>query len=94
MRGEPWDSLKSQQGNRASFQVEAENSGFLSSCDRYLRDPLELGQESHRTAQVASGESGLLLSCEGNLGIPLESLQGNRALSRVKVWKLGVPLQL
>ena len=36
MQGVLWDSLKSQQGNRASSRVEVGNSGFPSSCDGYL----------------------------------------------------------
>ena len=52
MRGEPWDSLKSQQGNRASFQVEAENSGFLSSCNGNLMEQLRLPQGSQASFRV------------------------------------------
>ena len=81
MQGEPWDSLKLQQGTRASSRVEAGNSVLLSSCDGYLGDPLKLLWECHGTTQVASGEKGLLSSFKENLGIFLKLVQGNRALS-------------
>ena len=72
MPGETWDSLKSQQGNRASSQVEAGNSGFLSCCDRYLRilsrcdenltEPLRLPHWSQASFRVARVISEFLLS--------------------------------
>ena len=48
------------------------NSGFLSSCDRYLGEPLELQKGSQASIPVAGGYLGLLLSCCGVNGPYLE----------------------
>ena len=72
----------------------AQNSGFLSSCDGYLKEPPELHKR----------ESSLLSSFERELGIALEAMQGNLSPSRDEVGNtvlfsgfgrnLGVPLEL
>ena len=60
-------------GTRAPSQVMAGDSGFLSSGDWNLGEPLDL----HKCCQA------LLSSFERELGIALEVLHGKRASSRV-----------
>ena len=38
-------AFKVHSGSQASSQVEAKNTGLLSSCDRYLLDPIEWPKE-------------------------------------------------
>ena len=78
---ELWFPLKSLQGNLVSSQLEVGNSMFLSSCDEYLRIPLELQWRSQGTTWVASVEScfqvvrrisGSLLCHSRGIGLHLE----------------------
>ena len=64
--------LESLQGNRASSRIEAGNSEFFSSCDRYLRDPLDLHKGSQALFLGASVNAGLLSSHCWGLGTHLE----------------------
>ena len=55
--------------SRCLSQVAAGSLGFLSSCDRDLRDPLLLPRGNQASFQAA----------RGHIGISLELLQWNRA---------------
>ena len=59
--------------------VEAGSFGFLSSCDRDFREPLELLQGSQASFQDARGTLGFLLS----------QCMGNRASSQVEAGNSG-----
>ena len=61
-------------GPQDSSRVAAGNLGFLSSCDRKLREPPELPKGSQASFRVS----------RGNSAITLESLQGNLASSRIE----------
>ena len=61
-------------GPQDSSRVAAGNSGFLSSCDRNLREPPELPKGSQASFRVS----------RGNSATTLESLQGNLASSRIE----------
>ena len=51
------------QGNRASSQVKAGNSGFFSSLGMDLGVPIEFQQGSQGSSCVEAWNSALLLSC-------------------------------
>ena len=76
LRGPPGIPLESQQGNKASSQVEAGNSGLLSSCDkdhgflssfkRGVRPRLVLRHRTRLSSRVVKGVSD---TCRVELGI-------------------------
>ena len=54
--------------SRCLSQVAAGSLGFLSSCDRDLRDPLLLPRGNQASFQAARGTSGFLSSCFSGIG--------------------------
>ena len=74
--------------SRGFSRVAAGRLGFLSSCNRDLRGPLVLPQESQVSMQVARGLSGFLLSWFRGLGPHLVLRLEPQASSAVLTWIL------
>ena len=66
-----------------SFPLIVGNSGFLSSCDRDLREPLILPQGSQASFQVARGTTGFFSSGCWGIWPHLELRQETRGSSPV-----------
>ena len=77
--------LEMRWGTRGSSRVASGNSGFLSSCDGYLREPLELRKGNKAFYQVLRGDLGLLSRRCGKKGVSSHIEGEFRGFSQVAV---------
>ena len=70
------------QGHRASSRIEARTSGFLSSADMAIWDPLEFQQGSQASSHVQTWNSASLFRCKRVIRLLVELALGSGAFSR------------
>ena len=67
-----WDSFRDTALKRASSQVDAGTSGFLSSSDMDLWGPMEFEQGSQASSRVEIWNSASLSRCKRLVRLPVE----------------------
>ena len=84
--------LQSVQVHRASSPFEVGTSGFLSSADMDLRDPMELQQGSQALFHVETWNSASLFRCKRVIRLPVELALGSGAFSQAAPGLSHLPL--
>ena len=80
-KGPLWIPLQLVLDPRSSTGAEARTSGFLSSDDMDLGDPMEFPQKSQAWSYVETCKSAFLSSCNNSVRLPVELAYGSVAYS-------------